>query len=96
MQISHGVIFDNGGIGSTQEITDYLQSQPGMSFNNPRLPDPNSLIQPDVAPEQGSPARGGAATPPNDGFFDTNVFYLGGVNPTNPWIYEGWTTFSDN
>ena len=96
VQISHGVIFNTGGIGSTQEITDYLQSQPGMSFNNPRLPDPNSLIQPDVAPEQGSPARGGAAAPPNDGFFDTNVFYLGGVNPTNPWIYEGWTTFSDN
>lgn len=96
VQISHGVIFNTGGIGSTQEITDYLQSQPGMSFNNPRLPDPNSLIQPDVAPGQGSPARGGAATPPNDGFFDTNVFYLGGVNPTNPWIYEGWTTFSDN
>lgn len=94
--IEHGVIFNNGGVATPAEALAYVNGAPGISFQNPRLPDPNSLIQPDVAPEPGSPARSGAATPPNDGFFDTSVFYRGGVNPTDPWIYEGWTTFSDN
>ena len=96
LTIENGVIFNTGAIGVPQEVSDYLNGAPGLKFNNPQLPDPNSLIQPDVAPRPGSPARSGHAVPPNDGFFDTNVFFLGGVNPDNPWIYEGWTTFSDN
>lgn len=31
------------------------------------------------------------ATPPNDGFFDTNVDYIGGVDPDNNWTV-GWVT----
>ncbi len=60
-----------------------------------QLPNPNSIVQPDVVPMPGSAARNMGATPPNDNFFD-QVTYAGGVDPDNPWIYEGWTTFSDN
>lgn len=94
--LENGIIFNNGGVATPQAALDYVNGAPGISFADPRLPDPNSLIQPDVAPEPGSPARSGHATPPNDGFFDTSVFYRGGVDPTDPWIDEGWTTFSDN
>jgi hypothetical protein len=55
------------------------------------------LIQPDVTPLEGSPARRGSyvASPPDDGFFEP-VDYIGGVNPSDPWIWDAWTTFSDN
>jgi hypothetical protein len=94
--IENGVIFGNGGIATPQEALDYINGAPGIKFGDPRLPDPNHALQPLVAPLGGSPANSGFATPPADGFFDTNIFWMGGVNPQNPWIYEGWTTFSDN
>jgi hypothetical protein len=94
--IENGVINGNGALGVPQEVVTYLNGAPQIKFGDPRLPDPNSLIQPDVSPLGGSPARSGFAAPPADGFFDPNVIWMGGVNPQNPWIYEGWTTFSDN
>ncbi|HEX9734180.1 MAG TPA: hypothetical protein VGG06_19590 [Thermoanaerobaculia bacterium] len=65
------------------------------STANPLLPNPNHIVQPDVAPLRESPARNVGATAPNDGFFD-QVPWAGGVNPEDPWIDDGWTTFSDN
>jgi hypothetical protein len=64
---------------------------------NPMLANPFALIQPDVVPLEGSPARDGSfvAAPPDDGFFEP-VDYIGGVNPSDPWIWDAWTTFSDN
>jgi hypothetical protein len=35
------------------------------------------------------------ATPPNDGFFDTSVDYIGGVGPDNNWT-QGWITTDQN
>jgi hypothetical protein len=35
------------------------------------------------------------ASPPDDGFFDTSVDYIGGVDPDNNWT-EGWITTSSN
>jgi hypothetical protein len=94
--IENGVIAGNGSVASPQAVVDYLSSAPGIKLvANSGLPDPNSRIQPDVAPLGGSPPRSGFADPPNDGFFD-DVVWMGGVNPQNPWVYEGWTTFSDN
>jgi hypothetical protein len=61
-------------------------------FSNPRLADPLALI-PDIAPRPGSPARGNGVN--LGGFFD-NVNYIGGVNPNDSWIDDGWTTFADN
>jgi len=93
IDISHGFIFSNAGGAS--DIQGYLQGQPNVFFSDPRLVDPFGLSA-DVTPL--SPQARGAgsnATPPADGFFD-NVNYIGGVNPNDPWIFEGWTTFSDN
>jgi len=67
----------------------------GNNFGgNPNLADPFALV-PDISPLPGSPARGGAVDLA-DPFFDNSANYVGGVEPANPWIYEGWTTFSDN
>ncbi len=63
---------------------------------DPLLPDPRSRVQPDLAPLAGSPARSGAATPPAAGGFFDAVNYIGGVSPDDPWVDDGWTTFSDN
>jgi len=62
-------------------------------FNDPNLADPFALV-PDISPLPGSPARSGSVNI-NDPFF-MNVSFVGGVDPADPWIYEGWTTFSDN
>ena len=61
---------------------------------NPLLPHPLNRVQPDIAPAPGSPALTGAEAP-NDPFFD-NVPYFGGVDPLDPWIDDGWTTFADD
>jgi hypothetical protein len=92
--ISHAFFHDNNG---TSNVQDYLQNDATqVRFVDPRLPNPFGLT-PDVAPLPGSPARGAgsSANPPNDGFFD-GVNFAGGVDPNDPWIWEGWTTFSDN
>ncbi len=34
-------------------------------------------------------------TPPNDGFFDTTVDFIGGVDPSNDWT-AGWTIHATN
>jgi hypothetical protein len=67
---------------------------------SPNLPAP--YVWPDlgdlnVVPAAGSPAASGAATPPNDGFFDTSATYIGAVAPgsTSPW-YAGWIETSAN
>ena len=65
---------------------------------DPLLPNSRSRIQPDLAPLAGSPARSGGvieASGHGAGFFDP-VTYIGGVAPDDPWVDDGWTTFSDN
>jgi hypothetical protein len=52
------------------------------------LADPFNPVKPDITPLQGSPA----ASASNAGTLD----YIGGVDPNAPWIYEGWTSYSDN
>lgn len=47
--------------------------------------DPFNLIDPDFLPGAGSPALTGGATPPNDGFFDTNATFVGAFGS------EDWT-----
>ncbi len=93
-RITHGVLFDNGGLATPAALRTYLQGAAQITQADPRIPYANDAIQPDVAPLPGSPARSGAASPPGP-FFD-DAPWRGGVNPNNPWIDEGWTTFSDN
>jgi hypothetical protein len=57
-------------------------------FTDPMLADPLNPVKPDITPLAGSPA----ADASNAGTLD----YIGGVNPNAPWIYEGWTSYSDN
>lgn len=65
---------------------------------DPLLYAPLAGIGPDVRPTTGSPALDASfvKTPPDNGFFDTTVFYIGGVNPYYNWTREPWTTWSDN
>jgi hypothetical protein len=63
---------------------------------DPMLGDPYNQSDPDFAPAAGSPAVNGTvpvATPPNDGFFDTTVDFIGGVDPDSDWTQEAWTSF---
>ena len=100
LQVRNSFFFSNaGGLTDNGTVAAYLN---GAAQNNstadPRVPNAQSLIQPDVAPLQGSPARNVGQLPVefrNDPFFD-NVNYAGGVQGQDPWIFEGWTTFSDN
>jgi hypothetical protein len=90
LTIGNSFFFSNAGPGNI----DLNTIGPGNSTANPLLANPRGLT-PDVSPRPGSPARTGGTVPPNDGFFD-QVGYAGGVDPNNPWIWEGWLTFSDN
>ena len=66
-------------------------------ISGPVLADPYSQSAPDFRPVSGSAALSTAvATPPNDGFFTTDVDYLGAVAPSGtPW-YQGWITTAVN
>ena len=65
---------------------------------DPMLAAPFMLMQPDLRPLEGSPALDArfVRTPPDNGFFDTTVDYVGAVSPGNNWLLSGWATFSDN
>lgn len=72
------------------------------SWNNqvgadPLLAAPFDRTSPDFRPAAGSPALAGFATPPDNGFFDITVDFIGAVDTddANPW-YLGWTTFAQN
>lgn len=56
------------------------------------------LLYPNLEPLADSPALDASfiKTPPDDGFFDTNVTCIGGVCPGDNWILTGWAVFSDN
>lgn len=65
---------------------------------DPLLVDPFNLDRPNVEPSAGSPALDSryVKTPPDNGFFDTDVDYIGGVDPGDNWVLSGWASFSDN
>lgn len=64
------------------------------SNSNVNLENPFNLFAPDFRPKAGSPALTGAATLPNDGFFDQQGSnFVGAFNSTTNWL-EGWTKFS--
>ena len=70
-------------------IGDMLEGDANANlFVDPMLADPLNPVKPDITPLAGSPA----AKADNAGTLD----YIGGVDPNAPWIYEGWTSFSDN
>jgi hypothetical protein len=58
----------------------------------------SAVLAPDLRPMPNSPALDAqfVKTPPDNGFFDTSVFYLGGVSPYYDWTKEPWTTWSND
>ena len=97
LTIDNSIFFNNrdGFANVDLQATNILAS-------DPLLPNSRSRVQPDLAPLAGSPARSGGAPIPaavaassGDGFFDA-VTHIGGVSPEDPWVDDGWTTFSDN
>lgn len=99
--IGTGILVRNGfsfanteGLASPQELVDHMTA-PGqnVSQNGVVFFDAQSEIWPDVIPQ--SNVNVGPLPATFDGFFDATN-YAGGVNPNNPWIYEGWVTWSDN
>ncbi|MEW5851372.1 MAG: hypothetical protein AB2A00_21465 [Myxococcota bacterium] len=63
------------------------------SVEDPVLVAPDNLVQPNFAPESGSPARLNVAIP-NDPFF-TQVTFRGGMDPADDWT-TGWTVSMRN
>jgi hypothetical protein len=92
------ILFDNVNLGEDAITNDYIADAANQILvADPLLPNPNSIIQPDVAPLGGSPARnaGNAAATPADAFF-VAAPYLGGVDPQSPWTWEPWISYADN
>jgi hypothetical protein len=56
------------------------------------------FAMPNVMPLEDSPALDVdyVKTPPDNGFFDTSVDFIGGVGPHDNWVLSGWAVFSDN
>jgi hypothetical protein len=61
---------------------------------NPMLTKWMDISNPDFRPQLESPLcnPGGVSLPPDDGFFDTDIQCVGGVQPGKDWT-KGWTNF---
>ncbi|HSR68833.1 MAG TPA: hypothetical protein VLU25_12920 [Acidobacteriota bacterium] len=86
---------DDSGINPANFTTrEFITSEPSNRLVNPALRDAFFNDAPDFRPQLNSAAlnKNFVATPPDDGFFDTTVTYLGGMDPTKDWT-KGWTYF---
>jgi hypothetical protein len=63
---------------------------------DPDLGDAFSQTKPNFVPAANSPAKDGAATPPNDGFFDTSAKYIGAFEPGGEDWTKGWSTHDES
>lgn len=63
---------------------------------DPLLPAPHDQLAPGWVPPPDSPAASGAATPPNDGFFDVTASYVGAFRPGGEDWTAGWTEYPEN
>jgi len=92
LNVANSIIYDCDPIyeGDDDAVIGAMVSSPENAnlFSDPMLADPFNPVKPDITPLQGSPA----ASASNAGTLD----YIGGVDPNAPWIYEGWTSYSDN
>ncbi len=92
LNVANSIIFGNPTTFEGDDlgiIGDMLEGDANANlFVDPMLADPLNPVKPDITPLPGSPATKAG----NAGTLD----YIGGVDPNAPWIYEGWTSFSDN
>ncbi len=98
LTVRGGMLFDNNALGDDATTIAYINDAANQLLTvDPVLQNPFSLVQPDVAPLPGSPARSGAnaAPTPGDAFFE-NAPFIGGVDPLNNWTFEPWVNWPDN
>jgi len=84
-----------GAAGLNFNINTWFTNNGGRTFATNdlvMLQDPFNLSNPDYMPMGGSPALTGAATPPNDGFFDSGANFVGAFGTEN-WM-TSWTNFN--
>jgi hypothetical protein len=83
---------DDDDMGFVEE--DFFRDDARMNVfdKDPKIGDAFSLTKPDYVPASGSPATVGAATPPDDGFFDKTATYKGAFEPGGRDWTAGWTT----
>jgi hypothetical protein len=106
LRISNSIFFNNPNVGwqaAPGSMPDNLFDE-GAALSNvslanrdidPQLKDAMNEAAPNFAPLMDSPAlKGEAATPPNDGFFDSSATFIGAVGTTD-WT-QGWTAYPEN
>lgn len=97
LAIQSSIFFTSAVLWRVQTPTDVFDEETnfgGAASNrnvDPAITDASSLTAPSFKPAAGSPALTGAATPPNDGFFDTTATYVGAMGSTD-WT-AGWTSY---
>ena len=91
LSFDNAIFFENGETCDT-DASPFVTDK-NIDVIDPDFLDPYDLMFPDFRPADGSPALDAnrVQSPPDDGFFDTSVDYLGGVDPRNDWT-RGWTT----
>ncbi len=85
--------------GVTDNMFDEVVELGALSLSNrfdidPKLAAPTSLLTPSFKPLAESPALMGGSAPPDDGFFDSTVTFVGAVGVVD-WTTE-WTAFPEN
>jgi hypothetical protein len=92
LNLSNSIFFGNAELyeGDDEAVIGAMldSSANANLFVDTMLADPLNPVKPDITPLQGSPAADAGNASTRD--------YVGGVDPNAPWIYEGWTSFSDN
>ncbi len=92
LQMTNSIVYGNASnFGGTDAAATQAWFEAPSALNqviDPMLADPLNTLVPNVTPLPGSPAR--------DAMSAGTGGYIGGVDPNHPWIYDGWTIFSDN
>ena len=101
LRIRGGIVWQNRAGDTTSfdaqfasDSVEFGNSQTNLSLADPKLRKPYDLNDPDYRPGDGSPAgaAGQVQPPPDDGFFDTSVRFIGAMDQNNDWTEE-WTNF---
>lgn len=103
LTFDHGIVYGNGQAGdpvNNPQVnfdTDAAPFTTSLAQIDPLIVDPYDTKYPDYRPVLFSPAYNGQdiEIPPDDGFFDTNIWFLGGVDPFDDWTL-GWTDLHYN
>lgn len=94
LSLANAIVFGNTPNFDT-EVTPFIPAS--IAVIDPMLIAPYDLLSPDYRPAWPSPALEASRVqpPPDDGFFDSSVNFLGGVDPLRDFT-KGWTTSQPN